>query len=954
MDPATNSLEFSGPVANSPRSTGSPLRNPRIRKGLGSTQPASVQYNQTRNASNPRIETNNVSPPLAKTQDYGSGSSRQGSEQRQSLSEKAARLRGGKDTSQISNQRPPDVDVTVRGSRFGGAKKQRNSTGESLPSRFSSRQDFVQQPIQINHTGSQGQIVQDLPTSNTGTQQSFAVPHMPNITELVSGVYENGTPVFSHDGKSRMHPQQRQTSRPDPAQVDDISVDDEEQDIYVSLKLLQDRVVDLEYERAETDFFVQELQQKNKSLETEKARSRSWPRSDSAIGMTDGASDGGDEKGANPRKLLIEKNRECRKLNVWPDQPANAVIGLESCVRGLQNEVESSDRKVNVAETALRNVTKERDSAVSQLAIAFFNIEQLKADNASLLDENQAFKTKLAAVQDDKEDRSRQAPQEHVELPQLQGGTDMSPVDPASSVPVEEVGKPTRRRMESGELPSSFDRFQAKLAQRRAEREAQIPSADANGRQSPTQVPTQTKEASRKFSYETQTSFVEPHPTDLFPRGESNQPVDCYEASENGRDLERERRSQVKRASRALPKKRQQSGVDSINEAEATDLDFTYISFIEVSLLSSENKNTSNSAHQSKDVAEIRGNIEKARKGHKSQPSSGDHISQVDNFPLHIKAPETRREESNAVISKKASLQNASRDVTGIDTIEHTGRSFEEADMTQQSKKSNAEHNRRHSEPVVGDNRKLRQSRKAQNMTSAFILPDITIRHPSSGPIRQVSAGAQAVLDDIEYHNGQSCTVCHQLIERGKPHQHQGEIKRTITVPKPIPVSERMPEADEYNEEPTIRPAQPPSLALATVMKGLEDELKHLKIQLSQYQDLYNGHDPALSRRQRKQVSKKIEGLMKDIDVKADQIYNLYDVLEGQKQSGHEMTEQEVEVTLHSIMIEASETDIRDDGEMDDAPQPKPTQRHPWDLESSDEEGLPWEGIESTATGKSA
>ena len=287
------------------------------------------------------------------------------------------------------------------------------------------------------------------------------------------------------------------------------------------------------------------------------------------------------------------------------------------------------------------------------------------------------------------------------------------------------------------------------------------------------------------------------------------------------------------------------------------------------------------------------------------------------------------------------------------DQVELTSRSFEEADATQRSKISNIEHNRRHSESSVSEKRQQRRSRKAENMTSAFILPDITIRHPSAGPIRQVSAGAQVVLDDIKFHNGQNCTVCHELISRGEPHQHHGGTKQTIKIPKPVPVSERMPEPDEYNEEPTIRPSQPPSIALATVMKGLEDELNHLKIQLSQYQDLYNGHDPALSRRQRKQCSKKIEGLVKDVDVKADQIYALYDVLEGQKQDGHELSEQEIELTLQSIGVETAEVSLNDE-EQDEVPQAKPVERHPWDIESSDEEELPWEGIESTGTGKFA
>ena len=125
-------------------------------------------------------------------------------------------------------------------------------------------------------------------------------------------------------------------------------------------------------------------------------------------------------------------------------------------------------------------------------------------------------------------------------------------------------------------------------------------------------------------------------------------------------------------------------------------------------------------------------------------------------------------------------------------------------------------------------------------MTSAFILPDITLHKPLRGveAAPKLSAAAQQVLDGLAQHDGQNCTVCKRVIEHGSYHHHNEAVKETVIIPKPIPVSERMPEAMPYEEEPTIRPSQPPGLALATVMKGLQDELDHLKLQCSQYQTL--------------------------------------------------------------------------------------------------------------------
>ena len=137
-----------------------------------------------------------------------------------------------------------------------------------------------------------------------------------------------------------------------------------------------------------------------------------------------------------------------------------------------------------------------------------------------------------------------------------------------------------------------------------------------------------------------------------------------------------------------------------------------------------------------------------------------------------------------------------------------------------------------------------------------------------------------------------------------------------------------------------MRPAQSPELALATVLKALEDELAHLKMQLVAYQGSYNKLDASLSKRKRKSLGEKIEKLLKDIDMKADQIYALYDVLEGQKQNGREMTEQEMEVTLQSIGIDTAgrTADVT-------ATTDKSSRKEP---DSEDDDELPWEGFEST------
>ena len=239
-------------------------------------------------------------------------------------------------------------------------------------------------------------------------------------------------------------------------------------------------------------------------------------------------------------------------------------------------------------------------------------------------------------------------------------------------------------------------------------------------------------------------------------------------------------------------------------------------------------------------------------------------------------------------------------------------------------------------------------------MTSAFIVPDITIRNPGLGsqPVPTLSKEAQDVLDGLAKHDGHNCTVCKHAISHDEYHEHSATLKEAIKVPKPVPVSDRVPKSSPYEEEPTIRPAQAPGLALAVVIKGLDDELAHLKIELTQYQALYNGHDPALSKRKRKSVCYKIETLLKAIELKADQVYALYDVLEGQKQDGHEISEEEVEISLQSVGIKAADLHLRGGAteEEQQHDKDKTSVRQPWNLDSDVEsvDDLPWEGIETT------
>ena len=68
---------------------------------------------------------------------------------------------------------------------------------------------------------------------------------------------------------------------------------------------------------------------------------------------------------------------------------------MQTSVRALEAQVDATTRKAATAETILKNITQERDSAVSQLGVAYFTLEQLKGDIEALREENEDLKTRI-------------------------------------------------------------------------------------------------------------------------------------------------------------------------------------------------------------------------------------------------------------------------------------------------------------------------------------------------------------------------------------------------------------------------------------------------------------------------------------------------------------------------------------------------------------------------------
>ncbi|KAH6664716.1 hypothetical protein B0J14DRAFT_607563 [Halenospora varia] len=194
-------------------------------------------------------------------------------------------------------------------------------------------------------------------------------------------------------------------------------------------------------------------------------------------------------------------------------------------------------------------------------------------------------------------------------------------------------------------------------------------------------------------------------------------------------------------------------------------------------------------------------------------------------------------------------------------------------------------HRRHHSEASVVHS-KTHHEVETDDMTSAFIIPDIEIGSQKHAKQRKdISKQTNKVLEKACPHNKHSssnCLICFRILSVGDKTKLK-DIQASLQIPKPIPVSQRMPVPDDYEDEPTIRPAEDPNLALARVIKDTEDEIFHLKQRRAEIQALYDTHDASLSKRKRKALAEKLQELAVEIEAKSDRLYSLFDVLEGRK-----------------------------------------------------------------------
>jgi hypothetical protein len=182
----------------------------------------------------PRPASKRNSPALPTNQDR----------RRTSLAQLHAKL--SEEESSFMDQRPPTLTIdSAKNTRWGNRSRQTSLQMDGT----------IDQPPRASAMSRSRSI-----TAQNATAQSFILPDLPNLTELVSGVFEDGTPVFSKTAlsRSRFSAPPNGGRKPQHIPIESVPIPGEEKAIFAALQQLQDKVSFMENERVESERKIEE------------------------------------------------------------------------------------------------------------------------------------------------------------------------------------------------------------------------------------------------------------------------------------------------------------------------------------------------------------------------------------------------------------------------------------------------------------------------------------------------------------------------------------------------------------------------------------------------------------------------------------------------------------------------------------------------------------------------
>ncbi|RPB21607.1 hypothetical protein L211DRAFT_869862 [Terfezia boudieri ATCC MYA-4762] len=133
----------------------------------------------------------------------------------------------------------------------------------------------------------------------------------------------------------------------------------------------------------------------------------------------------------------------------------------------------------------------------------------------------------------------------------------------------------------------------------------------------------------------------------------------------------------------------------------------------------------------------------------------------------------------------------------------------------------------------------------------------------------------KSVIDVEAEHDPLSCTVC--VRREMQSLQEESRIMARTHGVEPAAGQEHI---EGYQELSTLRPSKPAGKQLSNVVRGLQDEFVHLKMAYQERAEEFLSLDPTKGKRRRKEITREINDMVAEMDWKCDMIYALYDVAE--------------------------------------------------------------------------
>ena len=219
---------------------------------------------------------------------------------RNSLAQLHAKL--SEDESSFMQDRPPTLTVnSTKNTRWGNRSRQTSLQMDGI----------VEEATRNARPSSRPS------TAQNATAQSFILPDLPNLTELVSGVFEDGTPVFSKSAtsRSRFAAPPGGGRRPNHIPIDSVPIPDEEKAIFSALQQLQDKVAQIESERSEQE---RRIEEQDLELIELRANAQAYEKSRRSDSANDSDSAKGHWKVEKTRKYQTCKDRGILLMAIRP------------------------------------------------------------------------------------------------------------------------------------------------------------------------------------------------------------------------------------------------------------------------------------------------------------------------------------------------------------------------------------------------------------------------------------------------------------------------------------------------------------------------------------------------------------------------------------------------------------------------------------------------------------